>query len=74
MMASCSVSKEKSSIVDQRKVEKIEKARRKLLYCVYHGGEFGIGKSTVYDIKASREKILKFASEAQDEKSMKKGA
>ena len=49
-------------------------ARPRLLYCVYHGGEFGIGKSTVYDIKASREKILKFALEAQDEKSLNKGA
>ena len=36
--------------------------------------EFSVGKNTVYDIKASREKILKFASEAQDENSMKKGA
>jgi len=28
--------------------------------------EFGIRKSTVYDLKASREKVLKFASKAQD--------
>ena len=27
--------------------------------------EFGVGKSTVYDIKASREKITRFATETQ---------
>ena len=34
--------------------------------------EFGVGKSTVFDIKKSREKIMKFATEALDECSIKK--
>ena len=34
--------------------------------------EFGVGKSTVFDIKKSREKIMKFATEALDESSIKK--
>ena len=29
--------------------------------------EFGVGKSTVFDIKDSREKIIKFTGEAQDD-------
>ena len=33
--------------------------------------EFGVGKSTVFDIKNSREKIIKFAGEAQDDSSLK---
>ena len=33
--------------------------------------EFGVGKSTVFDIKNSREKIIKFAGEAQDHSSLK---
>ena len=32
--------------------------------------EFGVGKSTVFDIKSSREKIIKFAGEAQDDSSL----
>ena len=28
--------------------------------------EFGVGKSTLFDIKNSREKIIKFAGEEQD--------
>ena len=34
--------------------------------------EFGVGKSTLFDIKNSREKIIKFAGEAQDDSSLKK--
>ena len=33
--------------------------------------EFGVGKSTVFDIKNSREKIIEFAGEAQDDSSLK---
>ena len=33
--------------------------------------EFGVGKSTVFDIKNSREKIIKFAGEAQNDSSLK---
>ena len=32
--------------------------------------EFGVGKSTVFDIKNSREKIIKFAGEVQDDNSL----
>ena len=35
--------------------------------------EFGAGKSTVFDIKNSREKTVKFAGEAQDHSSLKIG-
>ncbi len=34
--------------------------------------EYGTGKSTIFDIKRSREKIMKFATEAVDETSLKK--
>ena len=34
--------------------------------------EFGVGKSTVYDLKASRQKVMKFATETQDERCLKK--
>ena len=33
--------------------------------------EFGVGKSTLFDIKNSREKMIKFAGEAQDHSSLK---
>ena len=33
--------------------------------------EFGVRKSTAFDIKNSREKIIKFAGEAQDDSSVK---
>ena len=33
--------------------------------------EFGVGKSTLFDTKNSREKIIKFAGEAQDDSSLK---
>ena len=33
--------------------------------------EFGVGKSTVFDIKNSREKIINFVGEAQDDSSLK---
>ena len=33
--------------------------------------EFGVGKSTLFDIKNSREKIVKFAGEAQYVSSLK---
>ncbi len=34
--------------------------------------EYGTGKSTIFDIKRSREKIMKFATKAVDETSLKK--
>ena len=33
--------------------------------------EFGVGKSTLFDIKNSREKSIKFAGEAQDDSFLK---
>ena len=33
--------------------------------------EFGIGKSSLFDIKNSREKTVKFAGKAQDDSSLK---
>ena len=33
--------------------------------------KFGVGKSTVFDIKNSREKMIKFADEARDDSSLK---
>lgn len=34
--------------------------------------EFVVGKSTIYDLKASRQKIMKFVAETQNEKCLKK--
>ena len=34
--------------------------------------EYGTGKSTIFNIKQSREKIMKFATEAVDERSLLK--
>ena len=34
--------------------------------------EYGVGKSTAYDLKASKQKIMKFATETQDEQCLKK--
>ena len=54
----------------RRKAEHHKENRPRLFLSI--ATEFGVGKTTVYDIKAAIEKITRFATETQDEKCLKK--
>ncbi len=65
-MASTSGKKRKRTVLSiEKKLEILKKIDQNISLATI-ADEFGIGKSTIYDLKAARPKIMKFVTETQD--------